>query len=66
MRVRPGVASVLLTLSKQLGGRRKVLLTLARAARPKGKGMIDKKGETRVSPFLPAVRPRRPRICSLG
>ena len=52
MRVRPGVESVLLTLSKQLGGRRKVLLTLARAARPEGKGMIDKKGETFGFPLL--------------
>ena len=49
-----GVASVPLTLSKQLGGTRKAPLPFARAARPEGGGLIDKKGETLVSPFLPA------------
>ena len=37
---------------------------LCACSHPKGKGMIDKKGKTLVSPFLPAVRPRRPRIRS--
>ena len=49
-----GLAAVLLALIRQKGGNRKALLTFARAARSEGRGLIDKKGETLVSPFLPA------------
>ena len=46
-----GVAVVPLTLTQQMGGSRKASLTLARAARPEGKGLIRKKGKTvRLSP----------------
>ena len=45
----------------QPGGNRKALLTLARAARPEGKGVDSQEGENRqVVPFLCAVWPRRP------
>ena len=42
---------------QQLGGRRKALLTLARAARPEGKRVIDKRGKT--FGCTPLARPRR-------
>ena len=49
-----GVAVVPLTLTQQMGGSRKASLTLARAARPEGKGLIRKKGRS----FYPrAARP---------
>ena len=44
-RPRPGAATVPLTLIWQPGGSRKASLTLARAARPKGKRVIDKRGK---------------------
>ena len=57
-----GVAVVPLPLTRQMGGSRKVSLTLTRAARPKGKGVIRKRGETiGVSPLV-----RLPRAAALS
>ena len=57
-----GVAVVPLTLIWQAGGSRKVSLTLTRAARPEGKGVIRKRGETiGVSPLV-----RLPRAAALS
>ena len=42
-----GVASIPLTLTRQMGGSRKASLTLARAARPKGNGVDSQEGENR-------------------
>ena len=57
-----GVAVVPLLLTRQMGGSRKVSLTLTRAARPEGKGMIRKRGETiGVSPLV-----RLPRAAALS
>ena len=47
-----GVASVLLTVIRQMGGRRKVSLTIAREARLKGKRLTRKKGKTLGCPLL--------------
>ena len=57
-----GVAVVPLPLTRQMGDSRKVSLTLTRAARPKGKGVIRKRGETiGVSPLV-----RLPRAAALS
>ena len=57
-----GAASVPLTLPEQPGGSRKASFTPARAARPKGNGVIRKGGETLVSPLLCARRAQRHRL----
>ena len=57
-----GVAVVPLPLTRQMGGSRKASLTLTRAARPEGKGVIRKRGETiGVSPLV-----RLPRAAALS
>ena len=47
-----GAVEIPLTLSDKLGGNSKASLTLARAARPKGMGLIRKKGKTFGVPLL--------------
>ena len=49
-----GVAGVLLTVIRQMGGNRKVSLTFTRAARPEGNGVDWQEGENRrCSPSCP-------------
>ena len=52
-----GVAAVFLILIRQLDGSRKASFTFTREARPEGKGVIRKRGETMG--FAPLVRPPR-------
>ena len=52
-----GVASIPLTLTRQMGGSRKASLTLARAARPEGRGGDSQEaGGTLVPPPLVCLR----------